>query len=88
MLLIMTVEPGFGGQSLIPETVAKISKAREFASSNNLKLSIQVDGGITADNIAELRLAGADTFVAGTAVFGAANRNQEIDRLRNLASGI
>jgi ribulose-phosphate 3-epimerase len=85
MLLVMTVEPGFGGQSLIQETVPKVTEARDYASSNGLQLSIQVDGGVTADNIRELSLAGADTFVAGTAVFQASNRNFEIDRLRSLA---
>lgn len=85
MLLVMTVEPGFGGQSLIQETVPKVTEARDYASSNGLQLSIQVDGGVTADNIRELSLAGADTFVAGTAVFQALDRNFEIDRLRSLA---
>ena len=85
MLLIMTVEPGFGGQSLIQSTVYKVTEAFDYAASTGLKLSIQVDGGVTADNIAELSSAGADTFVAGTAVFKAQERNSEIDRLRSLA---
>jgi ribulose-phosphate 3-epimerase len=85
MLLVMTVEPGFGGQSLIPETLAKVSLAREFADSNGLTLSIQVDGGVTPGNIATLAKAGADTFVAGTAVFEAADRNARIGELRDLA---
>jgi ribulose-phosphate 3-epimerase len=85
MLLIMTVEPGFGGQSLIQSTVPKVTEAFDLATSKGLKLSIQVDGGVTAHNIAELASAGADTFVAGTAVFQAPNRNFEIDRLRSLA---
>lgn len=87
MLLIMTVEPGFGGQSLISDTVSKISQAAEYARTQNLKLAIQVDGGVTAQNIKMLQLAGADTFVAGTAVFDSEDRNSEIDRLRMLASG-
>ena len=85
MLLIMTVEPGFGGQSLIQSTVSKVTEAFDYVTSKGLKLSIQVDGGVTADNIAELSSAGADTFVAGTAVFKAQDRNSEIDRLRSLA---
>ena len=85
MLLIMTVEPGFGGQSLIQSTVSKVTEAFDYATSQGLKLSVQVDGGVTADNIAELSSAGADTFVAGTAVFKAQDRNSEIDRLRSLA---
>jgi ribulose-phosphate 3-epimerase len=85
MLLVMTVEPGFGGQSLIEATVAKVSQAAAFARENRLSISIQVDGGITSDNISALAAAGADTFVAGTAVFQAVDRNAEIDRLRALA---
>lgn len=85
MLLVMTVEPGFGGQSLIPETVQKVTQAREFAQSNSLDLSIQVDGGVTVSNIGDLAKAGADTFVAGTAVFDATDRNKRIGELRALA---
>jgi ribulose-phosphate 3-epimerase len=85
MLLVMTVEPGFGGQSLIKSAVPKVTEAFEYANGRGLELSIQVDGGVTADNIAELSRSGADTFVAGTAVFKANDRNAEIDRLRSLA---
>lgn len=85
MLLVMTVEPGFGGQSLIKSAVPKVTEAFEYSKKRGLQLSIQVDGGVTADNIAELASAGADTFVAGTAVFQATDRNSEIDRLRTLA---
>jgi ribulose-phosphate 3-epimerase len=86
MLLVMTVEPGFGGQSLIESTVSKVSQAASFARETRLDLSIQVDGGVTAQNIATLAAAGADTFVAGTAIFQASDRNAEIDRLRSLAA--
>jgi ribulose-phosphate 3-epimerase len=86
MLLVMTVEPGFGGQALIESTVEKVSQASLFARGNGLELSIQVDGGVTSENITMLAAAGADTFVAGTAVFQADNRNAEIDRLRGLAA--
>ena len=85
MLLVMTVEPGFGGQSLIESCIAKVRQARDFTLANNLIMSIQVDGGITSDNIHKVAEAGADTFVAGTAVFRAADRNLEISTLRNLA---
>jgi ribulose-phosphate 3-epimerase len=85
MLLVMTVEPGFGGQDLIEATVPKIEQAREYASSHGLTLAIQTDGGVTSENISRLAKAGADTFVAGTAIFGASDRNAEIDRLRTLA---
>jgi ribulose-phosphate 3-epimerase len=86
MLLVMTVEPGFGGQALIESTISKVSQASTFARENALDLSLQVDGGVTADNIATLATAGADTFVAGTAIFKADDRNGEIDRLRALAA--
>lgn len=85
MLLVMTVEPGFGGQLLIQETLAKVTRAREVATDQGLSLSIQVDGGITEENIAEVAKAGADTFVAGTAVFMALDRKAQIERLRSLA---
>lgn len=86
MLLVMTVEPGFGGQSLIESTISKVSQASTFAREKLLSLSIQVDGGVTAENIVTLAAAGADTFVAGTTVFSASDRNVEIDRLRTLAT--
>lgn len=85
MLLVMTVEPGFGGQKLIPETVAKVTQARAAVQSKNLRVAIQVDGGVTESNIGQLAEAGADVFVAGSAVFNADNRNLEIAKLRQLA---
>jgi len=85
MLLVMTVEPGFGGQKLIPETVAKVSQARDSARAKDLQVAIQVDGGVTESNIEQLAQAGADVFVAGSAVFNAENRNLEIAKLRELA---
>jgi ribulose-phosphate 3-epimerase len=86
MLLIMTVEPGFGGQPLIEATLEKISAARNLIATSALKLKLQVDGGVTAQNIAQLAELGADVFVAGSAVFGSGNRNQRIHELRSLAS--
>lgn len=88
MLLIMTVEPGFGGQSFMETAIPKIQVAREYVLKNALSVSIQVDGGITEDNIARVAEAGADTFVAGTSVFKSMNRNQTIKRLRQLASNL
>ena len=85
MLLVMTVEPGFGGQKLIPETVAKVSQARTAISGKNLQVAIQVDGGVTESNIGQLAEAGADVFVAGSAVFNSDNRSLEISKLRELA---
>ena len=85
MILVMTVEPGFGGQRLIESTIAKITQARELARSRGVEIAIQVDGGVTEENIATLARAGADTFVAGSSVFKAVDRNRQIDLLRTLA---
>ena len=85
MVLVMTVEPGFGGQALIPETVEKVSLLRSQLRSLGLELGVQVDGGVTEQNIAELAAAGANTFVAGSSVFRAIDRNLQIEKLRALA---
>jgi ribulose-phosphate 3-epimerase len=85
MILVMTVEPGFGGQKLIPHTVDKVKKLRQQLSARNLDIAIQVDGGVTEENIFELAKAGADTFVAGSSVFKAPDRNKQIELLRALA---
>lgn len=70
MVLIMTVNPGFGGQSFIPSSIRKIQKLRKMANERGLKdLDIEVDGGVTVDNVEEIRRAGANVFVAGSAVF-------------------
>ncbi len=85
-LLIMTVEPGFGGQSLIESTLEKVKQARRRVDSEALDVWLQVDGGIDESNIARVAEHGADTFVAGSAVFKSSDRNSQIDRLRDLAS--
>jgi ribulose-phosphate 3-epimerase len=85
MLLVMTVEPGFGGQGLIESVVPKIKEAKDFMLSQGLSTSLQVDGGVGTQNIVMLATAGADTFVAGSAVFSASNRNERIDELRAMA---
>lgn len=85
-LLVMTVEPGFGGQSLIETTLEKVTKARRRIDSDKLNVWLQVDGGIDESNIERVASLGADTFVAGSAVFKAENRNAQIDHLRSLAA--
>lgn len=85
MLLVMTVEPGFGGQGLIDSVVPKIKEAKDFMLSQGLSTSLQVDGGVGTQNIVMLATAGADTFVAGSAVFSVSNRNERIDELRAMA---
>ena len=84
-LLIMTVEPGFGGQKFMPETMPKLRQAREWATRTGSEIWLQVDGGVGAETIEKAAEAGADTFVAGSAVF----RGEpaiEIARLRELAA--
>ncbi|NLT25843.1 MAG: ribulose-phosphate 3-epimerase [Microbacteriaceae bacterium] len=84
-LLIMTVEPGFGGQRFMPETMPKLRQAREWADRTGSEIWLQVDGGVSADTIGMAAEAGADTFVAGSAVFRGEPAT-EIARLRELAA--
>ena len=86
MALVMTVEPGFGGQKLIVETVDKVRELREYANANNIKIDIEVDGGIGADNIAMLTDAGANVIVAGSSIFKAKDAKKAIDDMRSAAS--
>ena len=85
-LLVMTVEPGFGGQSLIEATLEKVAKARRRIDAEKLDIWLQVDGGIDETNIERVAALGADTFVAGSAVFKADDRAKQIENLRNLAT--
>jgi ribulose-phosphate 3-epimerase len=75
LVLLMSVNPGFGGQSFIPETLNKLRAARakldDYAARTGRRIRLEIDGGVKVDNIAEIARAGADTFVAGSAVFGA-----------------
>lgn len=84
-LLVMTVEPGFGGQALIEHTLAKVSQARAKIDSAKLDVWLQVDGGIDESNIMRVAELGADTFVAGSAVFKSVDRQAQINNLRALA---
>lgn len=85
MLLIMTVEPGFGGQKLLPETLPKIAQATEAIRGTGKRILLQVDGGVTEANIGELASLGAESFVAGSAVFSHQDRAKQIARLRSAA---
>ncbi len=85
-LLIMTVEPGFGGQAFMPEMLDKVRRARRMVQTGHLRLVVQVDGGINADTVAQAAEAGADCFVAGSAVYGAADPAAAIDALRETAA--
>ena len=81
-LLVMTVEPGFGGQSFMPEVLPKVRLARKQVASGHLQLFVEVDGGITLDTIEAAAEAGADVFVAGSAVYGAEDPARAVDALR------
>ncbi len=73
MILLMSVNPGFGGQSFIPATLGKLQQVRQIIDRSGFKIRLEVDGGVKVDNIAEIAAAGADTFVAGSGIFGSAS---------------
>jgi ribulose-phosphate 3-epimerase len=79
MILLMSVNPGFGGQSFIPSTLDKLRETRARIDASGFDIRLEVDGGVKIDNIAEIAAAGADTFVAGSAVFGAAKAEDPND---------
>ncbi len=88
MIVVMTVEPGFGGQSFMSSMMAKVEKARRYLEQRGLNdVWLQVDGGISSSTIKIARRAGADTFVAGSAVYGSENPGNMVEKLRLLASG-
>jgi len=85
-VLVMTVNPGFGGQKFIASTLSKIETVRRWIDEQGLEVALEVDGGIGPETIARAAQAGADVFVAGTAVFGAGDYGQAIQGLRRAAS--
>jgi ribulose-phosphate 3-epimerase len=85
MVLVMTVEPGFGGQSFMADQMPKVREVRESVSRHGGEIWVQVDGGISADTIEQCAEAGADVFVAGSAVYGAADAAAAVHELRTLA---
>lgn len=84
-LLVMSVEPGFGGQSFIPEVLDKVATVRKLVDSGELKILIEIDGGINADTIEQAAEAGVDCFVAGSAVYGAGDPAIAVESLRRQA---
>jgi ribulose-phosphate 3-epimerase len=70
MILLMSVNPGFGGQSFIPSALTKLRQARELIDQSGREIRLEIDGGVKVDNIAEIKAAGADTFVSGSGIFG------------------
>lgn len=82
MLLLMSVNPGFGGQKFIPSTLDKLKQARALIDASGLDIRLEVDGGVGVGNIAEIAAAGADTFVAGSAIFSQPDYALVIDQMR------
>ncbi len=82
MVLIMSVNPGFGGQAFIRQALAKLTQARRLIDASGLDIRLEVDGGVKIDNIGEIAKAGADTFVAGSAIFGSDDYKNTIDAMR------
>jgi len=83
LVLIMSVNPGFGGQAFIPQALAKIAEARKRIAASGRDIRLEVDGGIKVDNIADVAKAGADTFVAGSAIFGSKDYASTIRAMRD-----
>ena len=88
MILIMSVNPGFGGQSFIKSSLDKIRASREIISESGRDIRLEVDGGVKIDNIAEIASAGADTFVAGSAIFGSKNYQKTISSMKEEINSI
>ena len=88
MLLVMTVEPGFGGQKFMADMMPKVAKARRFLRESDAQLWIQVDGGVSSETIAECARAGADMFVAGSAVYRAEDPARAVEALRQRALAV
>ncbi|MFY3770851.1 Ribulose-phosphate 3-epimerase [Providencia manganoxydans] len=82
MILLMSVNPGFGGQSFIPQTLTKLRQVRKMIDESGYDIRLEIDGGVKIDNIAEIATAGADTFVAGSAIFGQPDYKAVIDQMR------
>jgi len=83
MVLLMSVNPGFGGQSFIPQTLEKLRTVRKLIDSKGLQTRLEIDGGVKIDNIKEIASAGADTFVAGSAIFNTEDYKSTIDKMRS-----
>lgn len=88
LILLMSVNPGFGGQSFIPSALPKLAQVRERIASSGRDIRLEIDGGIKVDNIAAAARAGADTFVAGSAVFGSADYAATIAAMRAALDGV
>lgn len=83
MVLIMSVNPGFGGQSFIPSSIKKLQQARQIINNSGCNIRLEIDGGVKVDNIRKIAEAGADTFVAGSAIFGTEDYRSTIKKMRD-----
>jgi ribulose-phosphate 3-epimerase len=83
MILLMSVNPGFGGQSFIPSALGKLREVRKRIDESGFNIRLEIDGGVNGSNIREIKAAGADTFVAGSAIFGKPDYKKVIDELRS-----
>jgi len=88
MVLLMSVNPGFGGQGFIPSTLEKLRRVREKIDRSGRAIRLEIDGGVKADNIAQIAAAGADTFVAGSAIFNAPDYADVIGRMKAAVAGV
>lgn len=88
MILLMSVNPGFGGQKFIPGTLDKLREARKRIDDSGLDIRLEIDGGVGINNIAEIAAAGADTFVAGSAIFNTDDYKATIDKMRAELAGV
>jgi len=88
LILLMSVNPGFGGQSFIPATLEKCCAARALIDAAQLPIRLEVDGGVGPDNIADIARAGADTFVAGSAIFNQPSYEAAINKMRSALEGV
>lgn len=82
MILVMSINPGFGGQTFIPSTHSKIRQIRQMIDERGLDIRLEVDGGVKVDNIADIHASGADTFVAGSAIFGSSDYQATLRAMR------
>jgi ribulose-phosphate 3-epimerase len=85
LVLLMSVNPGFGGQSFIPYLLEKLARVREMIDRSGREIRLEIDGGVKVDNIAEIAAAGADTFVAGSAIFGSDDYQATISQMKQRA---
>ncbi len=88
MILLMSVNPGFGGQSFIPQSLDKLAQVRKKIDASGCAIRLEIDGGVKVENIAQIKAAGADTFVAGSAIFNSEDYQTTIDAMREQIASV